>query len=705
MNSPAMNQNTRTGLPAGFRLHWPGVGVIGVVLLVTFVAWSTARQNDERLFQIMLTERAGDLAREIGHEFEVRTTAIDRMAQRWQAADGTPYPLWHADALAYQQDFSGTQAVGWADNHGVVTWIAPLQGNEKILGFNLNNEPTRATSLAHTRLSGKPDVSDPIEFIQGGRGIMIARALRANGRDQGYLFIGFRFLTLLRDLNYELARKGHTITLIHAGSVAYQAPALSAAREVFVEVPIHMDDQNWKLHLRMSGEAAAAAHSGTPSLILASGMGVAILLGILLLILTRFLQQRENLAETELRWRFAIEGGNLGLWDWNAATDRVFFSHQWKAMLGYADDDIGDTLDEWDKRIHPDDREHTYAALHRHFSGETETYVSDHRVLCKDGSYKWIHDRGRIMARDQKGDPLRILGTHTDITERKQAEAELLKHRDHLQSMILEQTKDLRLAKDAAEHANQAKSEFLANMSHELRTPMHAILSFSALGESRIDSVPPDKLQGYFQRIHASGERLLDLLNDLLDLSKLEAGKMQLDLAPHDLRSIVEDCLAEFGALAASASLQLALEPDEIDTTTLVDAKRFGQIVRNLLSNAIKFTPTGGRIILRFLPARILVGRRATDRIMEPAIMLEVSDSGVGIPEDELENVFDKFVQSSKTKSSAGGTGLGLAICKEMVEAHRGTITAHNNPEGGATFTVTLPLADSQPASTSRAAS
>lgn len=694
MNSPAMNQNTRAGLPAGFRLPWLGVGVIGVVLLVTLVAWSIARQNDERLFQNMLTERAGDLAREIGHEFEVRTSAIDRMALRWQAADGTPHPLWHADAMAYQQDFPGTQAVGWADSHGIVTWIAPLQGNEKALGFNLNSEPTRATSLAHTRLSGKPDVSDPIEFVQGGRGIMIARALRANDRDQGYLFIGFRFLTLLRDLNYELARKGHTITLIHAGTIAYQAPALSAAREVFVEVPIHMDDQSWRLRLRMSGEAAAVAHSGTPALILASGMGMAILLGILLLILTHFLRQRENLAETELRWRFAIEGGNLGLWDWNAATDRVFFSHQWKSMLGYADDDIGDTLDEWDKRIHPDDREHTYAALHRHFSGETETYVSDHRVLCKDGSYKWIHDRGRIMARDRKGAPLRMLGTHTDITERKQAEAELLQHRDHLQSMILEQTKDLRMAKDAAERANQAKSEFLANMSHELRTPMHAILSFSELGESRIDSASPDKLQGYFQRIHSSGERLLDLLNDLLDLSKLEAGKMQLDLAPHNLLKLAEESLAEFGVLAASRQLHLVLVPCPFDTTTQVDAKRFGQVVRNLLSNAIKFTPAGGTVTVDFQAAIMPKGRRASDSGMEPAIAMAIRDSGIGIPDDELESVFDKFVQSSKTKSSAGGTGLGLAICKEMVEAHRGTITAHNNPEGGATFTVTLPLID-----------
>ncbi len=319
-----------------------------------------------------------------------------------------------------------------------------------------------------------------------------------------------------------------------------------------------------------------------------------------------------------------------------------------------------------------------------------------HAEICnraKNGHLYWV-DTTIVPFLDEQGKPEQYIAIRADITERKQAEAELLQHRDHLQSMILEQTKDLRLAKDAAERANQAKSEFLANMSHELRTPMHAILSFSELGESRIDSVPPDKLQGYFQRIHASGERLLDLLNDLLDLSKLEAGKMQLELAPHDLLKLAEEPLAEFGVLAASRQLHLVLAPCPFDTTTQVDAKRFGQIVRNLLSNAIKFTPAGGTVTVAFQAAIMPKGRRASDSGMEPAIAMEIHDSGIGIPEDELESVFDKFVQSSKTKSSAGGTGLGLAICKEMVEAHRGTITAHNNPGGGATFTVTLPLID-----------
>jgi PAS domain S-box-containing protein len=316
-----------------------------------------------------------------------------------------------------------------------------------------------------------------------------------------------------------------------------------------------------------------------------------------------------------------------------------------------------------------------------------------HGEVCnrsKSGELYWIETTVvPFMGSDHK--PERYIAICTNITERKRAEAELLEHRDHLQELVLEQTAHLRASKEAAERANQAKSEFLANITHELRTPMHAILSFAELGETKCDQSSLEKLSGYFKRISSSGERLLSLLNNLLDLSKIEAGKMELQLHPYNLFKLAEDGLAECANLAASKQLKMVLEPSTCDTETLVDATRFGQIVRNLLSNAIKFTPAGGTITLRFISSEMRHGRRAEDVTMDPAIIFEVSDTGIGIPEQELETIFDKFVQSSKTKTNAGGTGLGLSICKEMAHAHHGTIRARNNPNGGATLSVTLP--------------
>jgi PAS domain S-box-containing protein len=133
----------------------------------------------------------------------------------------------------------------------------------------------------------------------------------------------------------------------------------------------------------------------------------------------------EALRESEERWNFALEGSGDGVWDWNAVTNEVFFSQQWKTMLGYEEHEIGNTLAEWDKRVHPDDRDHVYREINRHFAGETPIYISEHRIQCKDGSYKWILDRGKVVSRTEENKPLRVVGTHTDLTGRKNAEEEL----------------------------------------------------------------------------------------------------------------------------------------------------------------------------------------------------------------------------------------------------------------------------------------
>jgi len=306
----------------------------------------------------------------------------------------------------------------------------------------------------------------------------------------------------------------------------------------------------------------------------------------------------------------------------------------------------------------------------------------------KNGEFYWEHASISPIV-DAKGRVTSLLAVKEDVTERKHIEAELERHRNHLQELVREQTEGLLQAKEAAERAYRAKSEFLANMSHELRTPMHAILSFAQIGHGK--SGGDGKLHGYFERIRQSGERLLGLLDGLLDLSKLEAGRMALDIGRRDLAAIVREVAAELEPLMIAR--RIAFSQADGPAMAAVDAARFGQVVRNLLANAIKFTPEGRRIAVGFAPGLLPAGRRASDHGELEAVAMRVSDEGVGIPEAELETVFDKFVQSSKTKSGAGGTGLGLAICREIVEAHRGTIHAEPNAAGGADFVVVLAVA------------
>ncbi|PON17797.1 hypothetical protein C2W62_11310 [Candidatus Entotheonella serta] len=313
--------------------------------------------------------------------------------------------------------------------------------------------------------------------------------------------------------------------------------------------------------------------------------------------------------------------------------------------------------------ILPEDQLCVLAYYEAHLQGEKTPAVYEYRGIRKDGSEVWLDNHS--MSVNWAGKTA-IQTTIYDISERKEAEAALKE------------------AKEAAEMANRAKSTFLANMSHELRTPLHVMLSCAGLGLKRLDTATTDKLQTYFQHIHRNGETLLTLLNDLLDLAKLEAGKMVFNFEPYGLNHLLNVVTEDFQPFLSERHLTLRYVPLATPRKVLIDADRILQVLRNLLSNAIKYSPEQGVITMSLV-------QKGTDMVVT------VRDQGIGIPEDELDAIFDKFVQSSHTNSGAGGTGLGLAVCHEIVAAHGGRIWADNGLEGGAVFTFTIPLVHASP--------
>ncbi len=421
---------------------------------------------------------------------------------------------------------------------------------------------------------------------------------------------------------------------------------------------------------------------------------------------------RNTLRESEERLDLVLKGADLGMLDWNTKSDRSIINTKLAEILEFGQDELIHNSTVWKGIICPEDFPLYRGSMINHLKGTTPFYKCEFRVNTRSMSTKWLLASGKVVKRDSNGRALRMTGTILDITARKQVEANLIKSHNELERRVelrtkeLEETnKDLLMeieerkqiqekllsAKSMAEIANTAKSEFLANMSHELRTPMHGILSYSRFGIDKINRVSKEKHLHYFKQIHDSGERLLKLLNNLLDLSKLESGKMEYYMKEENIRQIIQAVILEFNPFTTEKRQHVNLLKSDLSTCIECDAFKIGQVVRNLLSNAIKFTPEGKTITIKFETASLPIGKRASDHKLVDGLTVKVFDQGVGIPENELEVVFNKFAQSSKTKTGAGGTGLGLAICSEIINAHKGKIWAENSSDG-AVFNFSLPF-------------
>ena len=364
----------------------------------------------------------------------------------------------------------------------------------------------------------------------------------------------------------------------------------------------------------------------------------------------------------------AMESGEVATWIWDVPGDR-FFADQYLARLFNVSpaDAGGGPLAVYAAAIHPDDRDKALGLLTAAAASNTGEYQAEYRLPREDGSWRWVMSRGEVQ-RDGAGRALRMTGVVLDITSRKAGEEE--------RERLLESE---RAAREEAERASRMKDEFLATVSHELRTPLNAILGWASLLNPESDEAT---LKQGLAVIDRNSRLQTQLIEDLLDMSRIIAGKLRLDIGAADPIQFIESAMATVqpSADAKNIRLESALDPGAGPVNG--DPSRLLQVVWNLLSNAIKFTPKGGSV-------RIVLLR------VDSHVEIQVSDTGVGIDRDFLPYVFDRFRQydASSTRRH-GGIGLGLAIVKHLVELHGGSVTVQSPGVGqGATFTVALPVA------------
>lgn len=375
----------------------------------------------------------------------------------------------------------------------------------------------------------------------------------------------------------------------------------------------------------------------------------------------RNLEQR--LRESEERLLHALDGANDGVWDWNSRKSEIHFSPRWKDILGLGDDELPSHVSDWHARIHEDDRSRLAEGLKAALDGGVDEYREEYRVRHADGGWRWILSRGKVVDRGPRGEAERMVGTHTDVTEEVRMRDEIV------------------AAREAAEAAAQVKADFLATMSHEIRTPMNGILG---MAQMLLDSELDADQRHVTETIFHSGTSLLHILNDVLDLSKFEAGEVVLEEMPFDpvecARGVVE--LMDFDCRSRDGLTLVFTAEDGVPSSVLGDGHRLRQVLLNLVGNAVKFT-SEGRIELIVSTVEEPGGAR---------LRFVVRDTGIGFDDKTAQRLFDAFTQAdSSTTRRYGGTGLGLAVCKTLIELMGGTIGCHGTEGSGATFWVEIP--------------
>ncbi len=490
----------------------------------------------------------------------------------------------------------------------------------------------------------------------------------------------------------------------------------------------------------------------------------------------------EALRESEERWQLALRGNNDGIWDWNLKTCELFFSPRCKEMLGFQEHEVANHITAWARLVHPDDIEWVTQTIQDHFAKKTPFYITEHRVRCKDGSYKWILDRGQALW-DDTGKAVRMVGSHTDITERKRAEEALLRlsnavrmstdsiviadlegkivevneatlrmygttnkgdllgksafevivpenREEALAAMeeVLEKesmndqkytviVKDgstlpielnvalmkdaggnpvgfvgisrditarkqvelaLRQAKDAAEGATRAKSEFLATMSHELRTPLYVILGYSELMAEGEFGPLTDKQGETLERITRNARELHELIDSVLDLSRIEAGRLPVEVKEVQVPALLEELKAGTEEVYQRSKLHFGWEIEAGLAPVRTDPEKLKVVLRNLIGNAVKFTPQGS-ITVKASPK-------------SGGVEVSVADTGIGISPEVLTVIFEPFRQVDSSEARQyGGAGLGLHIVKRLLELLGGTVVVESAVGRGSTFRVWIP--------------
>jgi len=402
----------------------------------------------------------------------------------------------------------------------------------------------------------------------------------------------------------------------------------------------------------------------------------------------------EALKTSKERYDLIINGINDGIWDWNLTTNEVYFSPRWKSMLGYADSELKDNFSSWQELLHPEDAERSMLTVQAYLAGSRPVYELEHRLRHKDGTYRWILARG-VASRDAEGRPVRMAGSHVDLTERKRVEEQLRRANRALGDREVELTKAIDDLKRAHEELKSTQLQLIqaeklesigklaAGVAHEVKNPLQTMIMGLTYLEGRLRQ-PDEDVRLAFRDMRDAIERANSIVRGLLQMS----GSPELDMSQQDVNSLIEKALWLVNYSLNSNRIETVQHLETGMPKVWLDHGKMEQVFINLFTNAIHAMPNGGTLFVTTYSKQedgVHVSPTTDSELTQ--VIIEIQDTGTGIPTEHLSRLFTPFFT---TKKKGLGTGLGLSVTKSIIELHGGRIELNNAPEGGVQVTVAL---------------
>ncbi|WNJ99428.1 ATP-binding protein [Thalassospiraceae bacterium LMO-JJ14] len=553
------------------------------------------------------------------------------------------------------QRFMDFQAINWVSADGVIRWVNPLQGNEGALGLDIRKLAVPNAALRNAERTGVPQITAPFELAQGGRGFVIYVPVIDGGSITGFINMVFRAEAFIRSALPVDGKQDFDLHIYDGDKLVYENHKATHIIEPHLK-SFAVGTRTWTISTAPTVLSRSDYSTASNNLILLFGLVFSLLLP---LILFQLLRRNAELRATQRRLADFADISSDWFWETDNKLRFSYFSSRFEEVSGVEPVRfIGKTREEVGA---PEADPYQYQAMLDNMQHRLPFRDFEHSRIKPNGIKTYISISGR-PAYDENGDFIGYRGVGQDITERRTNQ------------------KALNDALVASEEANRAKSEFLATMSHEFRTPLNAIIGFSEmLKEEYFGKLGAQNYLDYAADIHRSGKHMLDLVNDILDFSAIEASKRQMLMENFSFAGILRDGIRNVETQAQQKNLTLNQDLPADLPDVHADKRSVYQIVLNLLSNAVKFTEPGGSVTVE----------ASYD---DKNFSFSVSDTGIGIATENLATITEPFSQTHSNPHIAGtGTGLGLTIVKSLVEAHSGRLSIESAPGVGTRVTVTLP--------------